>query len=74
MGAVALNSIATTLALLGFLTSRAPAAEAPDDEPWLYPYAGPSRFSISLSLMPVSVIHRHLTPAGQAGAETRTTV
>ena len=37
-----LRSIAAMLALLGLLTSRSPAAQSPDDEPWLHPYSGPS--------------------------------
>src|SRR5947209_12740230 len=41
-----LTSIATTLALVGLLTGQAPAAEAPDDEPWLLPYSGPTRTDV----------------------------
>src|SRR5258708_692015 len=51
-----LTSIATTLALLGLLTSRAPAAEAPDDEPWLHPYTGPSRSDVDATTLDGKVL------------------
>ena len=52
-----LTSIAT-LALLGILTSRAPApaAEAPDDEPWLHPYTGPSRSDVDATTLDGKVL------------------
>ena len=42
------TATATAFAWLGLLTSLAPAAGAwaPDDEPWLHPYAGPSRSDV----------------------------
>jgi hypothetical protein len=43
---ISLTPIATRFAWLGLLTSLAPAAGAPDDEPWLHPYAGPSRSDV----------------------------
>src|SRR5437879_4942162 len=58
MTRISLTSIATTLALLGLLTSGAPApaAEAPDDEPWLHPYAGPSRSDVDAATLDGKVL------------------
>jgi hypothetical protein len=52
----ALISIATTLAALGLLTSRTPAAEAPDDEPWLHAYTGPSRADVDATTLDGKVL------------------
>ena len=51
-----LTSIATTLALLGLLANRAPAAQAPDDEPWLHPYTGPSRSDVDATTLDGKVL------------------
>src|SRR5438045_9756124 len=51
-----LTTIATTLALVGLLTGRAPAAEAPDDEPWLHPYSGPSRSDVDATTLDGNVL------------------
>jgi hypothetical protein len=51
-----LASIATTLALLVLLTSRALAAQAPDDEPWLRPYTGPSRSDVDATTLDGKVL------------------
>src|SRR5260370_40517121 len=56
MTRISLTSIATTLALLGLLTSRAPASEAPDDEPWLHPYSGPSRSDVDATTLDGKVL------------------
>jgi hypothetical protein len=41
-----LLSLVLTLSLLGVVGRRLPAAEPPDDEPWLHPYTGPSRSDV----------------------------
>src|SRR5882672_5466236 len=56
-----LASIAATLALLGLLTSQAtaaqaPATQAPDDEPWLHPYTGPSRADVDATTLDGKVL------------------
>src|SRR5438094_7524311 len=51
-----LPSAARTLALLGLLASRAPAAEAPGDEPWLHPYTGPSRSDVDATTLDGKVL------------------
>jgi hypothetical protein len=49
-------SIAATLVLLGLLASRAAASQAPDDEPWLQPYTGPSRSDIDATTLDGKVL------------------
>src|SRR3954454_11787537 len=51
-----LMSIARTLALLALLASGAPAAGAPDDEPWLHPYTGPSRSDVDATTLDGKVL------------------
>jgi hypothetical protein len=51
-----LASIATTLALLGLLTSRSADAQLPDDEPWLHPYVGPSRSDVDATTLDGKVL------------------
>jgi hypothetical protein len=51
-----LTSIATALALLGLLAGRAPAADTPDDEPWLRPYTGPSRSDVDATTVDGKVL------------------
>jgi hypothetical protein len=48
--------MAMTLALLELLATRAPAASPPGDEPWLQPYAGPSRSDIDATTLDGKVL------------------
>src|SRR4051812_17583573 len=50
-----LTSIAATLAIVGLLAGRAPA-QAPDDEPWLQPYSGPSRSDVDATTLDGKVL------------------
>jgi hypothetical protein len=45
-----------TFAWLALLTNLAPAAGAPDDEPWLHPYAGPSRSDVDATMLAGKVL------------------
>ena len=56
MTRISLTSTATTFALLGLHTNLALAAVAPDDEPWLHPYAGPSRSDVDASTLDGQVL------------------
>jgi len=56
MARISLTSFATTFGLLGLLTSLAPAAGAPEDEPWLHPYAGPSRSDVDATTLDGKVL------------------
>src|SRR3954447_17009666 len=51
-----LASIVATLALLGLLTSRLPAADTPGDESWLLPYTGPSRSDVDATTLDGKVL------------------
>jgi hypothetical protein len=51
-----LTAIATVLSLLGLLTGRSPAADPPDDEPWLHAYSGPSRSDINATTLDGKVL------------------
>ena len=53
---ISLTPIAATFALLGLLTSLSPAARAADDEPWLHPYAGPSRSDVDATTLDGKVL------------------
>jgi len=56
MARLAFTPAATTLALLVLLAGFTPAAEAPDDEPWLHPYTGPSRADVDASTLDGKVL------------------
>ena len=50
------TSIATALAVLGMLTLHSPAAEPPQDEPWLRPYTGPTRSDVDATTLDGKVL------------------
>jgi hypothetical protein len=51
-----LSSIVLMFALLGLGATRVHAAGAPDDEPWLQPYSGPSRSDIDATTLDGKVL------------------
>src|SRR4051794_7373247 len=51
-----LASMAMTIALLGLLTIGALAADAPEEEPWLHPYTGPSRSDVDATTLDGKVL------------------
>ena len=56
MTRVSVGLVATTLTFLGVLIRPAPAMEPPEDEPWLHPYAGPSRSDVDATTLDGKVL------------------
>jgi hypothetical protein len=50
------RSIAPALVMLSLLTQHGLAADAPDDEPWLHPYSGPSRSDVDATTLDGKVL------------------